>query len=164
MQSRSNRDQSFNGRFSLASFDDYVAVAKNISNARTIGIYPETKVPSFFNEFLKSNGTTMEDILLQSLQKHGYVEETSPCFIQSFSEESLRYMAGKTKLPLIYLLPGSVTDKKMAEIATYCYGVGPSKSAIVQLDGSNSIARTTDFIERAHKHGLKVNIAFMRVI
>jgi len=160
VQTRSYRDQSYNSIFPLASFDEYVAVAKNVSNKRVIGIYPETKSPSFFNDFLESHDTTMEDILLESLQNHGYTEETSPCFVQSFSEASIRYMSSRTKLPLIFLTSTPLPDNKLANLSTICYGIGPSKSLIVQVDGTNSIYRTTDFIERAHKYDLKVSKIF----
>ena len=140
----------------MASFDDYVAVAKNITNKRIVGIYPETKIPSFFNDFLSSHNTTVEDILLDSLQKYGYTQNTSPCFIQSFSEDSITYMSTRTNLPLIFLTTVSITDSKMTELSSFCYGIGTSKETIVQADRSNSIFRTTDFIERAHEHDLKV--------
>ena len=157
VQSRSYRDQSYNGQFPLASFDDYVAVAKNKSNGRTIGIYPETKTPTFFNDYLSPFNTTMEDILLEALEKYGYAQKTSPCFVQSFSEESLRYMANRTELPMVFLTPVTLTDGKLADLAKFCYGVGSSKSAIVVTNPtSNTIIRTTDFVQRAQAHGLKV--------
>uniref|UniRef100_H2YK22 glycerophosphodiester phosphodiesterase n=1 Tax=Ciona savignyi TaxID=51511 RepID=H2YK22_CIOSA len=159
VQSRSYRDQSYNYQFPMASFDDYIAVVKNASAfGRTIGIYPETKNPSFFNGILEAENTTMEDILLASLEKYGYVNANSPCFIQSFDENSLRYMANKTELPLIILNPLLLTDQKMTELAVFCYGIGPSKSEILPVNPtSNKLLQSTDFITRAHAKGFKIH-------
>ena len=156
MQSRSYRDQSYNGLFPIASFDDYVAVAQNASNTRTIGIYPETKVPLFFNFYLNDYNTTMEDLLLSSLNKYGYKGKTAPCFLQSFSEASLRYMANQTDLPLVFLTETQLSDNKLSDLSTFCYGLGPSKNTIVQVGPNRKIIGVTDFVKKAHQYGLKV--------
>ncbi|CAK8686229.1 unnamed protein product [Clavelina lepadiformis] len=157
-QDRSYRDQTYNGEFPMASFDEYVAVAKNVTNGRTIGIYPETKNPDFFNSILAAHNTTMEEILLESLQRHGYTEATSPCFVQSFDEDSLRFMSGRTELPLIYLTPVGLTNTKLAEISTFCSGLGTSKDTIVQVNPNTmKIIQTSDFIDRAHSYQLEVH-------
>ena len=141
-------------------------MAQSSKNNRTIGIYPETKTPSFFNNFLnRSNSTlTMEDILLRSLEKYGYRKETSPCFVQSFSKASLKYMSTRTNLSLVFLASGSLSNTELAELSTFCYGIGTSKNAIVQVNSENYIATTTDFIERAHNYDLKVNICQAAIV
>lgn len=58
----------------MATFDEYVAIAQNESNPRTIGIYPEAKTPEFFNGRLQDNGTTMEDLMVTALEKYGWLE------------------------------------------------------------------------------------------
>ncbi|XP_078481944.1 uncharacterized protein LOC100183504 isoform X1 [Ciona intestinalis] len=157
IQSRSYRDQSYNGMYPMASFDEYVAVAKNATaNGRTVGIYPETKNPPFFNQHLLDQNTTMEDLLLTSLEKHGYVTPTSPCFIQSFEPNSLRYLANKTELPLIFLVNIPITDTKLTEFAEFCYGLGPSKSLILPTV-NDRLGQSTDFISRAHANGFKIH-------
>lgn len=100
----------------------------------------------------------MEDLLLVSLLKHGYVEPTLTCYVQSFSEDSLRYMSSYTKLPLIYLTKKALNDSRMKELSTFIYGLGPHKNLIVNVDPTtNYISRKTDFISKAHSLGLKVN-------
>ena len=143
--------------FAMASFEEYIAVAKNAE--RTIGIYPETKVPLFFNNYLAAFNTTMEDILLEALERHGYNMKSSPCFIQSFLESSLEYMANRTELPLVFLTKVALPDQKLEELAKFCYGIGPSKNTIIRVDPrTNKTAGKTDFVDRAHKYGLKVRM------
>ncbi|XP_039265972.2 uncharacterized protein LOC120341512 [Styela clava] len=158
VQTRSYRDQSYNGEFAMASFDEYIAVAQNQSNPRTIGIYPETKVPDFFNKYLEDNGTTMEDILLESLESYGYDKKNSPCFLQSFDIRSLQYLRNRTELKLVYLTGSTLTNDIMEELSTYVSGIGPSKSVIVQIDPiRNTIIGTTTFLARAHQYGFVVH-------
>lgn len=142
----------------MASFDDYIAVAQNASNGRTIGIYPETKLPSFFNFQLRNSNTTMEDLLLDSLTRHGYTKKSSPCFLQSFSEASLRYMSNRTELLLVFLTDLTLRDEKLSDLSSFCYGLGPSKTTIVQVDSNRRITEITDYIQRAHRYGLKVKL------
>uniref|UniRef100_H2YK04 glycerophosphodiester phosphodiesterase n=1 Tax=Ciona savignyi TaxID=51511 RepID=H2YK04_CIOSA len=131
VQNRKYRDQSYNGLFPIATFDEYVAVAKFAP--RTIGIYPETKQPALFNHFISRHNVTMEDLLLEALESHGYTSRDSPCFIQSFDESSLQYMAKRTDLPLVHLTDTVPSNEKLTEIASYCYGMGVSKNLIVQV-------------------------------
>ncbi|CAK8686228.1 unnamed protein product [Clavelina lepadiformis] len=158
VQQNSFRNQAYNGEFPIATFDEYVAVAKNVTNGRTIGIYPELKVPKFFNSILAAHNTTMEEILLESLQRHGYTEATSPCFVQSFDEDSLRFMSCRTELPLVFLTNDEISDGKMLELSKFCYGLGVKKNLIVEIDPSSmDVAREIDLVARAHSNKLKVH-------
>lgn len=47
---------------------------------RTIGIYPETKHPTYF----RSIGLPLEETLVKILKENGYDDPKAPCFIQSF--------------------------------------------------------------------------------
>ena len=72
--------------FELATFDEYVEVAKTARNGSLVGIYPELKNPDFFNVWLLDSGEsqTMGGLLLKALDKHGYGNNSEPndCFIQ----------------------------------------------------------------------------------
>lgn len=141
-------------------------MAQSKNNSRTIGIYPETKNPEFFNSILaeRDHNTTMEDILLEALKKHGYSGPSSPCFVQSFFPSSLEYIATKSSLPLVYLTSTSLPNSTLEKYAKFCYGVGPSKNAIVQVIDQR-VFKKTDFLDRAHAYGLKVScLRFWRVM
>lgn len=158
VQQRSYRDQTYNRMFSIATLQEHIAVAKNESNLKTVGIYPETKSPEFFNEFLKPNDTTVEDLLVNVLHENGYNSKSSPCFIQSFDVRSLQYLRNITELRLVFLTGTSLPDTQLSSLASYVFGIGPSKSTIVQVDPTtDKNIRNTDFIERAHSFGLQVH-------
>ena len=67
IQERSYRDQSFNEKFEIATFSEFVDVAIDAN----IGIYPETKEPESFNAWLEEikSGTTVEELLMQELNE-----------------------------------------------------------------------------------------------
>ncbi len=51
-----------------------------------IGIYPETKHPSYF----RSIGLALEPPLVKALAAHGFVGPKDPVFIQSFEVQNLK--------------------------------------------------------------------------
>ena len=100
-QRYSFRDPNFDDKFQIPTFEEFIQVAK--SARRPIGIYPEAKDPQWVNslDILQQAKTTFEDLLVDVLHRNGYLTRKSPCYIQSFSEDSIRAMSTKTKLPLI---------------------------------------------------------------
>lgn len=156
VQSREYRDQSYNGMFKMATFEEYIAVAQAAN--RTVGIYPETKVPHLFNQYLSQFNTTVEDMLITKLEQHGYNSAKSPCFVQSFDVASLHYLANRTKVRLVYLMETEVTDELLNSMTSYIVGIGPWKQAIVEVDQTtNKIVRTTNFMEKVKRHGYMVH-------
>ena len=152
------RDRKYDFVFGIATLDEYIQVAQNAS--RSVGIYPETKEPKWINslKIIKDANTTFEDLLVQSLRKHGYTEKGDPCFIQSFSLDSLKYMKSTTPLPLVQLVrPGaSITDDDLKKWSKVCYGIGPSKTHIFPVE-NNRITRYSGLVEAAHAVGLRVH-------
>lgn len=166
VQGREYRDQSYNGMFKIATFDEYIAVAQAAD--RTVGIYPETKVPHILNAYLAQFNTTFENLLIRKLEQHGYNSARSPCFVQSFNLESLQYLAERTKVRLVYLMETEVTDELLSSMTSYIAGIGTWKQAIVEVDHTaNRIIRTTDFMERVKKHGYVVRrpiVCYLRIM
>lgn len=157
-QRQSFRDPSYDGQLPIASLEDLVTVVK--AAGRPVGIYVETKDTRFINSLpiVKDANTTFEDLLLAALRGFGYDDARSPCFLQSFSEDSLRYMADRSPLPAVMLLPPiPISDDALARYAVFAYGIGPDKRAIVRVNSSNHIVERTDFVERAHRAGLRVH-------
>ena len=68
------RDRTYNGKFKIPTFQEYVQVATNKRNPKVVCIYPETKHPTFFNKHpvLRAARTTIDDLLIQELKKLGY--------------------------------------------------------------------------------------------
>ncbi|MDL9997710.1 glycerophosphodiester phosphodiesterase [Variovorax sp. J22P240] len=102
VQSFPERDQSFNGKFQIPTLAEVIDLAKRKSReeGRRIGIYPETKHPTYH----QSIGLPLEDRLLGVLSAAGWNNRNAPVFIQSFETANLRYLRGKTSVRLIQLV------------------------------------------------------------
>lgn len=149
------RNHAYDGKFKMASLDDYISVAKK---SKSVKIYVETKNPQFFNNYLQQHSTTMEDLLIKSLKSHGFAQKESPAFVESFNIQSLEYMSQLTPLPLVYLTENSTSNDFMNHMSRFVSVVCPLKNFIVEVDPvTNVIAKKTDFVERAKSHGLQVN-------
>jgi glycerophosphoryl diester phosphodiesterase len=138
---------------------------------RPIGVYPETKHPSYFDEL----GLSMDRALLQTLARHGYVGNKSPVFIQSFEVGNLRRLRKKTRLPMVQLIEADgapfdfvaagdprtyadlITPAGLAEIARYANAIGPNKSLVIPRDSANVLGSPTTLVRDAHAAGLGVH-------
>ncbi len=58
-----------------------------------IGIYPETKHPSYF----RSIGLALEPPLIEALGSNGYTNANAPVFVQSFEVQNLKDLSKLTK-------------------------------------------------------------------
>lgn len=162
------RPQQFNGRFKVPTFQEVVdlAQAKSRETGRTIGIYPETKNPTWFRKL----GLPLEEKLIAILEAAGWNSRSAPVYVQSFEPGSLKRMkAAGLKTRLIQLIDGDgidlrtgamtyavpvdrpyewtlagdkrnfdvmVTPAGLAEIATYADGIGPWKRYIISVKGT----------------------------
>lgn len=170
------RDQQYNGKFSLITFQEFISLALDAN--RVIGIYPEIKNPVFINQHVKwSDGKKFEDKILETLQKYGYKGSyrskewlRQPVFIQSFAPTSLTYISNLTELPKVLLIADPTTrtedtnqtffeitsDGYFNFIKNYVVGIGPWKETIVpSID--NHLSKATDLVSKAHAHGLQVH-------
>ena len=162
------RPQEFNGKFKVPTFDEVIALAQRKSRevGRPIGIYPETKNPSYFRLL----GLPLEDKMLASLDRAGWNSRSAPVLLQSFEPGSLKYMRSKgSTLRMVQLIDGDSVDLKtgavtfdvpsdrpydwtlagdkrnfdvmvtpagLAEIKTYADGIGPWKRYVVSVKGT----------------------------
>jgi glycerophosphoryl diester phosphodiesterase len=96
------RNHSFDGRFEIPTLQEVIDLAKrkSVQTGRTIGIYPETKYPTYF----QSINLPLEKPLVSILETNGYTSKNDPVFIQSFEVENLKQLDKMTDLPLIQLL------------------------------------------------------------
>jgi glycerophosphoryl diester phosphodiesterase len=107
------RDQSFNGQFEVPTFEEVIALAKRktAETGRTIGIYPETKHPTYFSNPTYVSTVTpgpaslaLEEPLVDILNANGYQGKNAPVYIQSFEVGNLQKLHTMTDVPLIQLL------------------------------------------------------------
>ncbi len=166
------RNHFYNEQFEIPTLQEIINLVnqKSAEIGRNIGIYPETKHPTYF----KSINLALEKPLVDILHKNGYISSTAPIFIQSFEVENLQQLKKMTNLPLIQLLDdkkmqpydfvvkgdsrtyGDLTTlKELTKIAGYAQGIGAYKRLIVPI-GVNKLNSTT-LIRDAHAVNLKVH-------
>ncbi len=108
IQSMSDRDPGFNGRFAIPTLAEVLALAKRKSDeaGRRIGVYPETKHPTYHAKL----GLPLEDRLLDELSRAGMNHRDAPVFIQSFEVSNLQYLRSRTRVKLVQLIDGDDVD------------------------------------------------------
>ncbi|KIC01843.1 glycerophosphodiester phosphodiesterase [Flavobacterium sp. JRM] len=101
-QAFAERSQAYNNKYSIPTFAEVIALVKQKSaqSGRVIGIYPETKHPSFHEAL----GLKITDKLLEMLTAEGWNSASSPVYIQSFEVSNLQYIRSKSTVKIIQLL------------------------------------------------------------
>ncbi len=154
----------FDGQFEVPTLREVIALAKSASakTGRAIGIYPETKHPTYF----ASIGLPLEAALVAELKAAGWDRADAPVFIQSFEVDNLKALKQLTRVPLIQLMDAEggpadgaqpsyaamSTPEGLKAVAAYAAGIGPNKAMVVKADGA-----VTPLVADAHAAGLKVH-------
>ena len=114
VQQSGERPQQYNGLYQIPTFDEVLALVQDKANkhGRTVGVYPETKHPTFHAAL----GLPLEDRLLAALARVGWNRAGAPVFIQSFETANLKYLRTKTKVRLIQLVDADDVDPRTGEI------------------------------------------------
>ena len=74
-QSRDGRDKSYDGLYRVPTLREYLATAQEYQATKKVGVYPELKQPSYFNEYIsemEGEENRFEDRLLDVLMEFGY--------------------------------------------------------------------------------------------
>ena len=159
------QNTALDGLFEVPTFQEVIDLAK----AKGVGIYPETKHPTFF----QSLGFSFDAPLLDTLRRNGLDRPGAKVFIQSFEVGNLQRLRRETPLPLIQLIDVAgapadfvasgdprtyddlVTPQGLAEISTYADGIGPDKSRIVAGNSAGKpLGQPTTLVRDAHRVGL----------
>ncbi|SDI31430.1 glycerophosphoryl diester phosphodiesterase [Pseudomonas benzenivorans] len=156
-----DRDPAYNGKFQIPTFEEVLdlAISEGARVRRSIGVYAETKHPTYH----ASLGLKLEDRLLDTLARYGYTGKTSPVILQSFEVSNLQYLRSKTQVRLVQLVDASdinadgsiqlaapfdrpydlavagdprtfaslLTPDGLREISTYADGIGPWKPYLI---------------------------------
>jgi glycerophosphoryl diester phosphodiesterase len=157
----------FDGLYQVPTLQEVIDLARRAG----VGIYPETKHPTYFD----SIGLSLEEPLVATLDANGYRGRNAPVFVQSFEVANLKELNRKTRVPLVQLLDATgrpydfvvsgdprtyadlATPEGLAEIATYADGIGPNKSLIVPRDPAGNLLDPTSLVRDAHRAGLVVH-------
>ena len=174
----------FDGQFEIPTLEEIILLVQGVEATRAararalgrppparIGIYPETKHPSYF----AARGLAMEQPLVRLLGQHGYHGRAAPIWLQSFEVGNLRALAAMTQLPRVQLIEESgapydfkaagegrgyqdlIRPEGLAEIAGYAQAIGPNKSLIIPRTAGEELGTPTRLVAQAHAAGLKVH-------
>ena len=169
----------YDGQFEVPTLHEVLALVQEEQRrtGRRIGVYPETKHPSYFS----SIGLAMERPLLASLRRHGMDRPGSKVFLQSFETTNLRQLNAMTRLPIIQLLDASgapwdlestgdprtysdlTTRRELRRIARYADGIGPHKDLVLPRDEAGNLTDPSTLVRDAHRKGLVVHVFTLRI-
>jgi glycerophosphoryl diester phosphodiesterase len=154
------RSHGWDGQFEVPTFDEVIQLAQQlgVELGRPIGVYPETKHPTYF----RTIGLPLEDRLLAALDRRGWNTADAPVFIQSF-ETNLRDIRPKTTIKLIQLIErNEPTDEELRTIKSYADGIGPNTRLVIPAAPDGTLLPPNDLVARAHAAGLLVHVWTLR--
>jgi glycerophosphoryl diester phosphodiesterase len=170
----------FDGKFKVPTLDEVLRLATTASRrtGRAIGVYPETKHPTYFD----SIGLSLEEPLLRTLRRHQLDRRGSGVIIQSFETANLRELSRHTRVPLVQLIDATgapydfvaagdprtyadlATPEGLREIAHYADGIGANKELVLPRDPATGVTgEPSALVHDAHRHGLLVHVWTLRV-
>ena len=172
----------FDGRFEVPAIREVLDLArrKTRETGRTIGVYPETKHPTYH----RSIGLPLEEKLVALLKENGFAGRDAPAFIQSFEVGNLKQLRKMTELRLVFLIDAKLTAEGkveygrpydfvasgegrtygdlltpagLVEVRTFADGIGPPKGCILPTDANGRLLEPTTLVRDAHAAGLLVH-------
>jgi glycerophosphoryl diester phosphodiesterase len=164
----------YDGRFQIPTLQEVLDLRTRLSKElhRTIGVYPETKHPTYFD----SIGLSLEEPLLKTLRRNGLDHATSPVYVQSFETSNLRdlrrlglltaevQLTGATGAPYDLVSRGDsrtyadlTTPAGLRWIARYADGIGPDKNQVIPRTADDRLGTPTALVRNAHRAGLVVH-------
>jgi glycerophosphoryl diester phosphodiesterase len=172
------------GRLEVPTLEEILALLRAVEGQRQvrarelrlpppepIGVYPETKHPSYFTAV----GLAMEERLVHALERYGYRGRDGRAFLQSFETGNLKALSRLTQLPLVQLIEAAgapydlvqggdprtyadlLTPKGLEEIAAYASCIGPAKSLVIPRDGAGKLLGPASLVADCHAVGVNVH-------
>jgi glycerophosphoryl diester phosphodiesterase len=159
----------YDGLETIPTLEEIIDLAEIQSSQRgyKIGIYPETKHPSYF----QSIGLPLEPALLRSL-----ANTQLPIFIQSFEVGNLKKLNENTDFPLVQLINDSgqpndffidgksctyqdmIKPDGLKKIAQYAQAIGVNKNLLIPRNSQGKLLLPTSLVEDAHQQNLLIHV------
>jgi glycerophosphoryl diester phosphodiesterase len=162
-------NMAFDGQDEIPTFQEVLDLikGKKAPSGLPIGVYPETKHPSYFERL----GLSFDAPLLAAIKGAGLDDASAQIYVQSFEVANLKRLAGLTKARLIQLVSAEggpaddatttyatmTSSEGLAKIARYAAGIGPQKSMIIPTAQDGTPQPATDLVARAHRAGLALH-------
>jgi glycerophosphoryl diester phosphodiesterase len=164
----------YNGRYEIPTFQELLDLRARLSNElrRVLGVYPETKHPTFF----QNAGLPLEPRLLEILQHNRLNRPDAPVFVQSFEVSNLMQLRAsglRTKSVQLLSASGAPFDTVAAGsgptyadlstpgglrgIARHADAIGPDKLQVIPHQADGTLGLPTTLVTDAHHAGLLVH-------
>jgi glycerophosphoryl diester phosphodiesterase len=164
------RNTLYNGLFEVPTFQEVLDLRARLSKelGRRIGVYPETKHPTYF----RALGLELETPLTRVLRRGGLDRSDAPVFVQSFEAHNLRALHDDhgLRVPLIFLTAATgtpfndprsyadyTTPAGLRELAAFVSGIGPDKNQIIPRNPDGTLGAPTGLVADAHRAGLALH-------
>jgi glycerophosphoryl diester phosphodiesterase len=182
------RDQSYNHQFEIPTLEEILTLVQQVErqSGRKVGIYPETKHPTYFEQL----GLPLEKRLIEALIAYRFTDPER-VFIQSFEVQNLQeklpaLMAARNiQLPLVQLFEDwqlqpydfvvsqdtrtyadLITPEGLKQVATYATAIGVWKRSFVLTEMKDVQEHLTSevlpVVSQAHAAGLLVHVYTFR--
>ena len=171
----------YDGRFEVPTFDEVLDLVnktnrKRKGTKRDIGVYPETKHPTYF----ASIGLATDRPMLRDLREAGLDRRGAKVFLQSFETTNLQWLDKRTDLPIIQLMDATgapydlvergdtrtwadlTKPQELRKIAAYADGIGPNKTLVLPVGADGRLTAPTPLVRNAHRVGLDVHVFTLR--
>jgi glycerophosphoryl diester phosphodiesterase len=166
----------YDGRYQIPTLAEVLALRERMSRElhRTIGVYPETKHPTYF----RTIGLPLERRLIRQLTRAGLNHADSPVFVQSFEPGNLvlmnRVLGLRTHTTFLTSATGAPYDTVAAgHPVPYSVlvqpaglrglraggidGLGPDKNQIIPRNPDDTLGQPTSLVRDAHAAGMTVH-------
>lgn len=161
----------YDGRYEVPTFDEVLALRARLSKElhREIGVYPETKHPTFF----RAQGKPLEELLVAALKRAGLNRPNAPVFVQSFELNNLVALntTGGLRTNTVFLTGtsgGPFGDTRSYATLTSAAGLksvaaqgidglGPNKNQVIPRNPDMTLGTPTALVANAHAAGLLVH-------
>ncbi len=163
----------YDGRYEIPTLTEVLELRERLTRElrREIGVYPETKHPTYFAGL----GLPLEPALVRTLRAARLNRRNAPVFVQSFETTNLRALNAELDVPLVALISGTgapadlvaagdprtyadlITPAGLADIATFADGIGPDKNLVIARDAAGALAAPTGLVDAAHAADLLVH-------
>ncbi|SFP86646.1 glycerophosphoryl diester phosphodiesterase [Geodermatophilus dictyosporus] len=163
----------YDGLYQVPTLQEVLELREELSREldREIGVYIETKHPTYFDAI----GLSLEEPLLAALDEAGLDRDRSPVFVQSFETANLRELDEVADVALVQLMSNTgapadlvaagdprtyadlATAEGLAGIGEYADGVGPDKNLVIPREADGTLGEPTSFVADAHAADLLVH-------
>lgn len=169
----------YDGQFDIPTLQEVIALASesSMSSGRVIGIYAETKHPTYFERI----GLSLEARLVAALEADPFTARTAAVWIQSFETANLRALRehigrSRPEWRIVQLMSDAsqrpfdftaASDRRsyadlmspagLRQVAAYADAIGPAKGSVLPLDAQGRFLPASGLVRDAHAAGLQVH-------